>query len=159
MALGYDLIVTDSKGGEIKLSSMKDEHEGKEDIICVSFKSNTLNDEAIARSNDVRAEIKIVGRITIENKKKTCDLAKWSTDTDPTLIYRTVKLITHPSTSDTSILRSYEIQNMFVLDYTEGFEFPMESLTYDIDKENDNGLFEIYLVQKDGSYDLFVESE
>ncbi len=160
MALGYELVITDSKNTEITLSSMSDGHEGKEDIICVSYMSNTLNDDAIARSNDVRAEIKIIGRITKENKKQTCELANWSKETNSELIYRTIKLITHPSSSDSSILRSYEIKNMFVLDYTEGFEMPIGSLSEEqIKGENDNGLFEIYLVQKNGKYDQFIEAE
>ena len=49
MALGYELTVTDSKGTEIKLTSMDGQHGGREDIICASYKSNTLNDDSIAR--------------------------------------------------------------------------------------------------------------
>lgn len=37
MALGYELTVTDSKGTEIKLTSMDGQHGGREDIICASW--------------------------------------------------------------------------------------------------------------------------
>lgn len=159
MALGYQLTITDSKGGEIFLSSKDNEYDGKPDIISVSYKSNTLNDDAKARANDIRAEIVVIGRITDGNKKKTCDVANWAKEKDSSLIYRKVKLVTYPTTSDPKVLRSYEIENMFVLDYTESFDRPTESFNGEIDKENDNGLFELYIVQKDGNYNQFIESE
>ena len=160
MALGYQVTITDSKGDTIVLSSMENEHEGKEDIICASYKSNTLNDESIAHSNDVRAEMRIIGRITVENKKSTCELANWAKETDSNRIYRTVKLVVRESTSSSAdILRSYEIKNMFILDYTEGYEISTENLPGELKSENDNGLFELYLVQKNGNYDQFIETE
>lgn len=160
MALGYRLTITDSKGGEIVLSSMENECQGKGDIIAASYKSNTLNDDAIARSNDVRAEIRVIGRITKENKKATCDVANWSKETDSDLIYRKVKLEAYVSTSSSEMLRSYEIENMFVIDYTEGYEIPTENFpSENLNGENDNGLFELYLVQKNGNYDQYIEVE
>lgn len=161
MALGYELTITDLKGGTIVLSSMKEGHQGKEDIMAVSYKSNTLNDDTIARSNDVRAEIRVIGRITVENKKATCDVANWSKENNSDLIYRTVKLLTYESTSSNAkMLRTYEIKSMFVLDYTEGYEIPTENFPTDkLEGENDNGLFELYLVQKNGNYDQFIEAE
>lgn len=163
MALGYELTVTDSKGTEIKLTSMDEQHGGREDIICASYKSNTLNDDSIARSNDVRAEIKIIGRITAENKDTTCELANWSKEKDSSLIYRKVKLTTYPSPSNPTLLRNYELENMFVLDYTESFDMPTENMPENvksnISSENDNGLFELYLVQKNGAYSQYIESK
>lgn len=162
MALGYEVIITDSKGSEIKLDSMKKENNGKGDIIGASYKSNTLNDDSMSRSNDVRAEIKIIGRITKYNFQNTCELAKWSNESNPDLVYRKIKLIIHPTSSDTSILRSYEISEMFVLDYEEYFELLEDSINIDYNdykKENDNGLFVMYLAQRSGNYDLYVETE
>ena len=159
MALGYELTVTDSKGTEIKLTSMDGEHGGREDIICASYKSTTLNDDSIARSNDVRAEIKIIGRITAENKDTTCELANWSKEKDSSLIYRKVILTIYPSTDNPILLRNYELENMFVLDYTESFEMPTENFSKQINSENDNGLFELYLVQKNGAYSQYIESK
>lgn len=159
MALGYELTITDSKGNKIELASRKGKNEGREDILCASYKSNTLNDDAMARSNDVRAEVRIIGRITKENKAATCDIANWSKEDDSSLIYRTVNLVLYPSTSDPEIIRNYEIKNMFVIDYTEGFEIPTENLPDGLKQENDNGLFELYLVQKSGAYDQFIEAE
>ncbi len=159
MALGYELTITDGKGGEITLSSLKGKHEGRGDIICASYKSNTLNDDSIARSNDVRAEIKIIGRITEGNKDTTCELAKWSIETDSSLIYRKVILTIYPSTDNPILLRNYELENMFVLDYTESFDMPTENFSKQINSENDDGLFELYLVQKNGAYSQYIESK
>lgn len=155
MALGYELTITDSKGTEIKLSSK----DGEEDIICAFYKSNTLNDSAIARSNDVRAEIRIIGKITAGNKDRTCELANWSKEKNSSLIYRKVKLTMYPSTSNSELLRNYELENMFVLDYMESFEMPTENFPKGTNLGNDNGLFELYLVQKNGSYSQYIESK
>lgn len=161
MALGYRITITDSKGGEIVLSSMKADLTGKEDIISASYKSNTLNDDSMARSNDVRAEIKIIGRITKENIKNTCELAKWSNETNTDLLYRKVKLTVYTSTDSSIILRNYEISEMFVLDYEEAFDIPADGTpeSIEVKKENDNGIFAMYLAQKSGNYDLFIETE
>lgn len=158
MALGYELKITDSKGGEISLSSIKKTQNGKEEILSALYKSNTLNDEAMSRSNVVRAEMRVIGRITKENKKTVCDIANWAKETDENLIYRKVKLVTRPSSSSSEVLRSYEIENMFVLDYTESFDCPTEN-SGTVSQQDDNGLFELYLVQKDGNYDQFIEAE
>lgn len=164
MALGYDLKITDNKGNEIVLSSMEGKCDGKQDIIAASYTSNTINNEAVSRSNDVRAEIKIIGRITRENKAMTCNVANWAKETNTDLTYRTVTLTVYPTTtsSATDILRNYEIKNMFVLDYTECFEMTTENLDSwkgDISTEDDNGIFELYLVQKNGNYDQYIEAE
>lgn len=58
------------------------------------------------------------------------------------------------------MLRSYEIENMFIIDYTEGYEIPTENFpSENLNGENDNGLFELYLVQKNGNYDQYIEVE
>lgn len=159
MALGYEVTITDSKGGEIKLSSMETEGKGKGDIIGASFKSNTINDDSMSRSNDVRAEVKLVGRITTDNYKEICKLAVWSNETVSDLQYRKVKLVIHPTSEDSTVIRSYEIAQMFVLDYEESFEMPVEYLAEDSSKEVDNGVFVMYLAQKSGKYELYVETE
>lgn len=162
MSLGYELTITDSSGQEIKLSSFKGGYTGEPDIINASYKSNTLKDEALSRSNDVRAEIQICGKITKENKAETNKLAAWAIDSNSETIYRTVKLIVHPTTSDPNVLRSYEIEHMFVLDYDECFD--CNNGLEDIDsgsmnETNDCGIFKLFVVQKSGNYTQYIENE
>lgn len=159
MELGYRLTVTDSKGNEILLSSMKKDTEESErsgDIFGASYKSNTINDEALSRSNDVRAEITVNGIISSANKAETCKLASWAKETDSDLVYRTVKLETYTATDENAtLLRSYEIKDMFVLDYTEKFS----DLKNDAAKDGSCGTFELYVVQKKGNYKQYIEAD
>lgn len=149
MALGYELTITDSKGGVINLYT----NEVNIDIINASYKSNTLNDNVISRSTQVRAEVNVFGKITDSRKAETCKLAEWAKEDAPDLIYRTVKLVVHPSPKDSQILRSYELEGMFVVDYKESFD------EYDKDTANDCGVFELYIVQKQGANAQYIETE
>ena len=158
MELGYRLTITDSVGNEIYLSSMKNDTNANGragDIIAASYKSNTINDEALSRSNDVRAEIKVRGRISEENKEDTCKLALWSKEDNSQLIYRNVKLDIYTATDDgANKLRSYEIANMFVLDYSEEFT----NTDAKLNNEETIGYFDMYIVQKKGNYSQYIET-
>lgn len=149
MALGYELTITDSKGGVINLYT----NEENTDIINASYKSNTLNNDVIARATQVRAEINVLGIINDLRKAETCKLAEWAKEKNPDLVYRTVKLVVHPSPSDSKILRSYELEGMFVVDYKESFD------EYDKQTANDCGVFELYIVQKQGANAQYIETE
>ncbi len=160
--MGYELTISDGNGQEIRLSSLKGGYTGDPDIISASYKSNTLKDEALSRSNDVRAEIKICGRITEENKTETNKLAAWAIDSKKETIYRTVKLVVHPTQTDSTVLRSYEVERMFVLDYDEsyGCNTGLENTNPTGEEENnDCGFFKLFVVQKSGDYTQYIESE
>lgn len=152
MALGYRLTIVDSKGNEIFLSSMKadlEESSRRPDISSAKYVSNTLKDDVLSRSKDFRAEIKVKGIITEENKTETCKVTCWSKETDSELEYRKVKLVVYTAEdSNAKILRSYEIESMFVLDYSESFH----------EQDDSVGTFELYLVQKSGTFKQYIET-
>ena len=158
MELGYRLTITDSKNNSIFLSSMKEDTKENGrigDITMASYKSNTLNDDTLSRSNDVRAEIKIYGVITNENKDITCSVASWAKETDTELIYRKVKLVAYSSTDpNAKLLRSYEIENMFVLDYEETFKDDPNN-----GGDGSSGVFVLYVVQKKGNFTQYIETQ
>lgn len=153
MALGYELTITDSKGGVIYLYTNADDNKSNIDIINASYKSNTLNNNVMTRASDVRAEINVLGLIKDSRKTETCKLAEWAKEKNPDLVYRTVKLVVHSSPSDSKILRSYELEGMFVVDYKESFD------EYDKQTANDCGVFELYIVQKQGANAQYIETE
>ncbi|MBQ7008834.1 MAG: hypothetical protein IJN05_06415 [Ruminococcus sp.] len=157
MELGYRLTITDENGGAIFLSSMREDcqEDGRVgEIVKAFYKTNTIDDNVLSKSNDSRAEIIVKGRITEFNKEETCKLASWSIETDSNLIYRTVKLVTYTSTDkNAKMLRSYEIEQMFVLDYTEEFNNSSD------DNEASSGNFELYVVQKKGNHSQYIETE
>lgn len=156
MALGYRLTITDENGGEIFLSSMLADRDDKRpaDIIKASYKLNTIDDTALSRSNEARAEIKVSGIISEFNAKETCKLASWAKETNSDLIYRKVKLVTYANTdANAKMLRSYEIEQMFVLDYTETFSDSSKN------DEGSSGQFELYVVQKKGNHSQYIETE
>ena len=112
----------------------------KQDITKVSFKMNTLDDMSRNRSDAVRAEVVIIGNITVENRDNTKKLAKWSMDANRKTLYRDVELVVYDSDNCSGdVLRRYEISTMFVLDYEENFE------------SADSGIFTLFIAQKDGS--------
>ena len=157
MALGYRLTITDNNGSEIFLSSMLVDRDDKrpDDIINASYKLNTIDNDALSRSNEARAEITISGIISELNTKETCKLASWAKETNSDLIYRKVKLVIYANTDENAkMLRSYEIEQMFVLDYKETFCNSSED-----NKEGSSGQFELYVVQKKGNHSQYIETE
>ena len=160
MSLGYTLTITDANGSVIELASKEGVGTG-DDILSASFKSNTLNNDVTSRANDVRAEIKIIGKISESSYKDTTELAKWSNTSDSKLQYRTIKLKIYTTNSCDILLRSYEIEEMFVLDYDEIFDHESSgnSELANIKADNTAGLFILHAVKRNGPYNLYVESE
>ena len=160
MSLGYILTITDANGSVIELASKEGDSQNY-DILSASFKSNTLDDNAKSRANNVRAEIKVIGKITEYNYKITNELANWANARNDELQYRTIELKIYSTTTGSKLLRRYEIKEMFILDYDEIFDHERSgnSEFANIEADNTSGLFILHAVQRIGQYDLYVESE
>lgn len=146
----YKLTIKNNGKDEIVLSTLKenstDSTKSVLGILGISFKMNTLNDDTRNRSDAVRAEFKIKGRITSENRDDTKKITKWSMDSNQSTIYRNVELVVYEGEENGTILRRYQIDSMFVVDYEENFE----------DKGSD-GTFELFIAQKErgGNKEVF----
>ncbi|MEY8516988.1 hypothetical protein AALC25_08675 [Lachnospiraceae bacterium 29-84] len=139
MAAGYKLTIKNQQGEVIALST--EEEHGHPDITNVSFKMNTIDDNTRNRADSVRCEIVIEGMITKENKELTKQLANWAKNSADKAIYRDVELVVHERRNCTGeVLRRYEINTMFVIDYEEVFG-----------KESDSGVYTLFLAQREGN--------
>ena len=144
---GYQLKIT-SGGETIELSTK--EQQGMADITKLSFKVNTIDRQTRNRSDNVRTEIVLEGVVTKENREKTKGLTKWALDADRTTLYRSVTLVVYEAENCTGdVLRRYQIDNMFVIDYDEFFNAGSNA---------DKGEFTMIIAQRDGSYkkDVFA---
>lgn len=138
---GYQLVVSGSDKIELSTEAKKKEGQGLAEIERAEFKMNTIDDNTRNHADSVRAEIKICGPITADNRELTNKLAKWAMDSDKSTLYRDVTLTVYEGENCTGkVLRRYEIQSMFVIDYTESF------------KNDDSGTYELFIAQKEGKY-------
>ena len=137
---GYQLKI--SNGGEtIELSTK--EQQGMADITNLRFKVNTIDRMTRNRSDNVRTEIILEGVVTKENREKTKGLTKWALDADRATLYRDVTLVVYEAENCTGdVLRRYQINTMFVIDYDEYFESGSNA---------DKGIFTMLIAQRDGN--------
>jgi len=153
---GYILKIENSEVEDIELSTMNNEmgEDNSRNIEKLLFKMNTLDDSVRNHSDNARIEITIEGIISETNKDKLKQFAKWSMDFNKKSMYRNVTLEVYSSSDNDSgeVLRRYEIEYMFVIDYEENFgEQSSES------NSSDAGKYKLFLAQKEGNYkkDIF----
>ena len=135
---GYKLSIKNNSE-VIELSTAQ--QNGKPDITKVTFKMNTLDDDTRNRADSVRGELKIEGIITADNRDNTKMLAKWAMDSDRKTLYREVEVVIYDGENCTGdVLRRYQMNSMFVIDYDERFG-----------DDSDSGRFELFIAQKEGN--------
>lgn len=89
-------------------------------IKSVKFKMNTINDNMLNHDQNIRAELVVVGELSSKSKTLTKKLAQWAMTCEASEVYRDVKIEVFNGTSNSAEkLRTYEIKEMFVLDYEE----------------------------------------
>lgn len=142
---GYALRVNSSEGNfELGTATTN----GKSIITSVKFKMNTMDDATLNRSDAVRAELRITGVITNDSRDLTKNLATWAIDDNLSTLYRNVEIDVNQADNNTGeIIRRYNIDNMFVVDYEESTS------------NKDVGTFELFLAQKEGKYKIEVFSK
>lgn len=145
---GYKLTIKNASE-TIELSTAEDK--GSADIISVKFKMNTLDNNTKNRADAIRAEIEIKGEITEDNKDKTKSVVKWAMDADKKTLYRDISLVVYEGKNCTGgIIRRYDINTMFVIDYEE--DFTSSSGNSEI------GKYTLFIAQKEGYEDKEVFS-
>lgn len=135
----------------IELSSKATEGKDDASILDIDFRMNTLKDDTRNRADGVRCELVITGLISEDIKDETKRLAKWSMDSDKNTLYRDVALVVYEKDNLTgNVLRRYEFNSMFVIDYEESFGSKIQQ------KElkgisDEKGVYTLFLAQKEGN--------
>ena len=112
----YDVTITSSGGEEIKLVTKTEQNENDALISGVKVAFDTLDDNVNQKSNAMLARIEVRGAITANNVEALSKIVNWMKDFTPAA-YRKVKIIVYEDIS--TILRTYEIDEVFPRDYDE----------------------------------------
>ena len=116
---GYQLSI---KNAEETIDLSTKEKNDSAEIQTVKFKMNTLDDSTRNRADAVRVELTITGTITEKNREKTKRLPRWAMDANKKTLYRNVSIVVYDSENCTGdVVRRYEVDSMFVIDYEEEF--------------------------------------
>lgn len=144
----YDVKIESAAEGEIVFN--KDTSAEGAAIDKVLFKMNTINNNTLNRSSAVRCELIIEGKINKHTKEETMKLAKWSmTGSGESLLYRKVTVVVYTDDEREEVLRQYDVDKMFCIDYDEIFAPGDEN-------QNEAGKFVLHLAQRDGAHNKDV---
>lgn len=139
---GYQMSISNSEG-VIEFSTEKENN--AHTITEVNFKMNTLDDNTTNRADAVRAEFEIKGKIDKNNKTNTLKLLKWSIDSNDSTMYRDVEVVVNENANLTgSVLRRYQVKQMFVIDYEETC------------CNNTEGSFRLFIAQKSDNKEIKI---
>lgn len=106
---------------------------------------DTMNDDAQKKSNAILARMTVKGKIEASINDALIKISEWTRDLKEATTYRKVTL-TVKSDNSGVILRTYEIPDMFVCDYSEVYGAP----------ENEDGTyFVLKLTQKENQLKNF----
>ena len=99
---------------------------------------DTINNDTHKKSNAMLARVTIQGKIDESINDSLIKISEWARDLDDKTTYR--KVILTVKKDATTILRTYEIPDMFVCDYREVYGNPADDTTE---------FFELNLTQKE----------
>lgn len=109
----YAFTITSPEAGEIKIGFDDDS------VKSINVSIDTLDDNVTQKSSAMLARIRIVGDITPNNSKALSEIFKWSVDFKRASTYREIKIESRGLEDD--IPRTYEMDKVFVCDYSEFF--------------------------------------
>lgn len=137
-------MASSGKGYKINIKSEKEEIKfttdgDKPQISTIEYARKTIVDSVTSRSSAIVYEFHIYGSINPETKQETQKLAKWSTDTENSKIYREITLEIFEDANCKNPLRTYGFDKMYIMDYAEKF----------CEDEADAGIFQLVLRQRD----------
>ena len=99
---------------------------------------DTINNDTQKKSNAMLARVTIQGNIDVSINDRLINISEWARDLNDKTTYRKVTLTVKEDA--TTILRTYEIPDMFVCDYREAYGNPSDDKT---------AFFELNLTQKE----------
>lgn len=115
---------------------------------------DTVDDYTRNKSKAMLAKISVKGQIlgtkAPKLKESLRDIFLWATDFEVDTTYRKVTLTVKESSNN--VLRTYEIENMFVSDYKEKYRNSDEKGG----QGDKGGIFELYLTQQENDLDKIL---
>lgn len=99
---------------------------------------DTINNDTQKKSNAMLARVTIQGNIDVSINDSLIKISEWARDLNDKTTYRKITLTVKEDA--TTILRTYEIPDMFVCDYREVYGNPSDDKT---------AFFELNLTQKE----------
>lgn len=131
---------------ELKVEAGDNVIEIKEEntIYFADVSIDTINDDTQKKSNAILARMTLQGKIDPSINDALMKISEWARDLKNETTYRKVTLTIKDA--EDSILRTYEIPDMFVCDYSEVYGDP----------DNENGtFFSLKLTQKENQLKNF----
>ena len=107
---------------------------------------DTLNNDTQKKSNALLARMTIQGKIDSSINDRLIKISEWARDLKNESTYRKVTLTVKED--PVTVLRTYEIPDMFVCDYSETYRSPK-------DENGDGSFFELNLTQKENKLKEF----
>jgi len=132
---------------ELKIESANETIEIMEEntIYFAEVFLDTLNNDTQKKSNAMLARVTIQGNIEPSINESLIKISEWARDLKNETTYRKV-ILTMKDDEAGSMLRTYEIPDMFVCDYREVYSSP---------KEDTTSFFELNLTQKENQLKNF----
>ncbi len=140
----YNVKITSDKADEIEIGK-SDKEEERNLITGIEILMDTVNDDVRQKSPAMLAKITIRGQISDIINSELMGLFNWSKELDESKWYR--KLEMQVKTSDDVVLRTYEFENVFVVDYLESYTTEGEQ-----DSTSSKEHFELKLTQKENNF-------
>ena len=121
-------------------------NDSEKDVITdVNVILDTIDDNVRQKSNIMQAKVTIKGKIAKEIMPELIKIFNWSKDADKEKWYRSLEIKIFES--EGSVIRKYNFEQMFVVDY---FEF------YNVEGNNKDDRFELKLTQLENNFKTIV---
>lgn len=139
----YYYVVEIGGNEEIKLGGELEPGKLSQDLTYVDVMLDTKDDSVSEKSNSMLARVTVKGKITTDTNPELLKVFAWAHDYSKETTYRNVKITVYEDV--TTILRTYELEKIFVRDYKEIYD----TVAVDNKGENSTGRFELYMTQQD----------
>ena len=113
----YEVKIEDQDGEEVIVIT---ETEGGQYITGLIVELDTINNQARQKSSAMLAKIEIVGRLRESIKTEIIKLFNWAKEKNSEKWYRNIEI--KIKKSEDNVIRVYNFENVFILDYKEVYK-------------------------------------
>ena len=113
----YEVKIEDQDGEEVIVIT---ETEGGQYITGLIVELDTINNQARQKSSAMLAKIEIVGRLRESIKTEIIKLFNWAKEKNDEKWYRNIEI--KIKKSEDNVIRVYNFENVFILDYKEVYK-------------------------------------
>lgn len=122
----YEVKIEDQDGEEVIVIN---ETEGGQYITGLIVELDTINNQARQKSSAMLAKIEIVGRLRESIKTEIIKLFNWAKEKNDEKWYRNIEI--KIKKSEDNVIRVYNFENVFILDYKEVYTPDDDEKTFD----------------------------